>query len=254
MTELERMQYAKTYIDKLANGISPVDNTPAAPTDIINNISISRCLFYVSDILRKIIDHSGEIGKSKASKEPFYISAEEISKFEFSKRPISVSEIAKRINDIANLENRVKLKYGDIAAWLIKIGLLTEHTTDEGKTVKRPTDKGKAMGISVENRSGMNGVWYTAVVYNQDAQQFIIDNIEAVMDNIGNEKSSGKNSEKSNKQSASDGQKRPLTSEQDQLLVDLYSKHVSVAVIASTLGETEENLRERLKNLGLLKG
>ena len=45
MTEYEKMQHAKTYIDKLANGINPIDDTPAAPTDIINNISISRCLF-----------------------------------------------------------------------------------------------------------------------------------------------------------------------------------------------------------------
>lgn len=253
MTELEKMQYAKTYIDKLANGISPVDNTPAASTDIINNISISRCLFYVSDILRRVIDHGGEIGKGKAGKEPFYISAEEISKYKISKRPVSISEIAKHINSLANSDNRAKLKYSDITAWLIKIGLLKEHTTDEGKTVKRPTDRGKDMGISVESRVGLSGNRYAVVVYDRGAQQFIIDNIEAVMDNIGKEKGSRKRSDKAGKQALSDNSEKLSASEQDQLLIDLYSKYVSVAVIASTLGETEENIRKRLKDIGLLK-
>lgn len=55
MTELEKMQRAKMYIDRLANGINPIDDAPAADSDIINNVRISRCLFYVSDILGQVI-------------------------------------------------------------------------------------------------------------------------------------------------------------------------------------------------------
>ena len=40
MTELEKMQRAKMYIDKLANGINPIDDRPAADSDIINNVVI----------------------------------------------------------------------------------------------------------------------------------------------------------------------------------------------------------------------
>ena len=252
MTEYEKMQHAKTYIDKLANGINPIDDTPAAPTDIINNISISRCLFYVSDILGRAIRHGGEFGEAKAGKAPFYISAEEISRFKPSQKPISASEIAKRINSLASPENCVKLRYGDIAVWLIKIGMLMEQTDIDGKTVKRPTDKGRDLGISIENRIGMSGNRYTVVVYNQEAQQFIVDNIEAVMDSIKTQKAQKKNSEKANKQAFPDNRHNSMTSERDQLLTDLYSKHVSVPVIASTLGEAEADVRERLKNLGLL--
>ena len=54
MTELEIMQRAKAYIDQLANGINPIDGTCVADSDVINNVRISRCLFYVSDILKRV--------------------------------------------------------------------------------------------------------------------------------------------------------------------------------------------------------
>lgn len=45
MTELEKIAYAKTYIEKLANGINPLTNQAVPDDDIINNVRISRCLF-----------------------------------------------------------------------------------------------------------------------------------------------------------------------------------------------------------------
>ena len=59
MTELETMQRAKMYVEKMANGIDPLSGRPAQETDLINNVRISRCLFYVADILQKVIDNQG---------------------------------------------------------------------------------------------------------------------------------------------------------------------------------------------------
>ena len=55
VTELEKIEYAKSFIDKLANGINPLDNTPIPEDDIANNVRISRCFFYVSGILEDVI-------------------------------------------------------------------------------------------------------------------------------------------------------------------------------------------------------
>lgn len=62
MTELETMKRAKMYIDKLANGINPLDNTNVSEDDIINNVRISRCFFYISNILRQVIENIGTKG------------------------------------------------------------------------------------------------------------------------------------------------------------------------------------------------
>lgn len=46
MTELEIMQHAKGYLDKLAKGIDPLTDQEVPEDDVINNVRISRCLFY----------------------------------------------------------------------------------------------------------------------------------------------------------------------------------------------------------------
>ena len=45
MTEIEKITYAKTYIEKLANGINPLTDQPVPDSDSINNVRISRCFF-----------------------------------------------------------------------------------------------------------------------------------------------------------------------------------------------------------------
>lgn len=180
MTELEVMQRAKTYIDKLANGVNPLDDTAVPEYDIINNVRLSRCLFYVSDILRQVIENGGTVTSKRKNKKDFHISFEEIQKFRFSDLPISISEITKRINDISESEDMKKLTHKNITNWLINIGMLQIVTTPDGKTSKRPTVSGNEIGITTEDRTGMNGN-YTVVLYNRTAQQFIIDNMDAVI-------------------------------------------------------------------------
>ena len=59
MTELEKIEYAKSFIDKLANGINPLDDSPIPDGDICNQVRLSRCFFYVSDLLRRVVEQGG---------------------------------------------------------------------------------------------------------------------------------------------------------------------------------------------------
>ena len=45
MTDLEIMQHAKEYLDKLARGIDPLTGREVPEDEIINNVRISRRLF-----------------------------------------------------------------------------------------------------------------------------------------------------------------------------------------------------------------
>ena len=56
MPELQKIAHAKSYIDKLANGVNPLDDTPIPEDDIANNVHLSRCFFLVSDILRQVLE------------------------------------------------------------------------------------------------------------------------------------------------------------------------------------------------------
>ena len=180
MTELEKIAYAKSFIDKLANGINPLDDTPIPDDDIANNVRLSRCFFYVSDILRQVCENGGVTKPKRAPKIPFSVSFEQIEKFQYSAEPISVSEIAKRIYAMADNENMEKVSYRQINQWLLNIGMLYLHDFGGRKPVKRPTEEGKQIGIVVETRMGRYGE-YQVVLYNEDAQRFILDNLEAVV-------------------------------------------------------------------------
>ena len=181
MTELEKIAYAKTYIEKLANGINPLTNQAIPDDEVINNVRISRCLFFVSDILRQVME-SKEISqpKIKPVKVPFQLDWEARGKFEYSEIPIPISEIARRINTLIQDEDMKKLSYKHIADWLIQAGFLKLVTGDDGKTVRRPTDSGIDIGISTEQRESSKGP-YMVVVYNQAAQEFILDNLDAII-------------------------------------------------------------------------
>ena len=49
MTELETMQRAKMYLDKLAKGIDPITDQEVPEDSLLNNVRLARCFFYVSD-------------------------------------------------------------------------------------------------------------------------------------------------------------------------------------------------------------
>ena len=57
--DIKLVEHAKDYIDDLANGINPFTKEEVNENDIVNNVKISRCLFYVSDLLKEIIDNEG---------------------------------------------------------------------------------------------------------------------------------------------------------------------------------------------------
>ena len=179
MTELEKIAYAKSFIDKLANGINPLDDTPIPDDDIANNVRLSRCFFYVSDILRQVYENGGVKKPKHTPKIPFAVSLEQLEKFEYSAEPIAVSEIAKRIYAMADNENMEKVSYRQINQWLLNIGMLYLHDFGGKKPVKRPTEEGNQIGITVETRMGRYGE-YQVVLYNEGAQRFILDNLEAV--------------------------------------------------------------------------
>lgn len=124
----------------------------------------------------------------------------------------------------------------------MEIGVLEEQTTPDGKSVKRPTEQGKELGIAAEKRMGVSGE-YIVVVYDKGAQQFILDNMEAIVSHACVTK---KNTE------IYENQGKPWSSVHDESLVDLFHKNVPVSEIAVTLKRSEEGIRARLKKLGII--
>ena len=243
MTELDTVKRAKMYVDKLANGVNPLTDQPVPENDTINQTRISRCLFFVSDILRRVIENGGTVGRVQREKntarEPFAISQEKLRSFAFSETPISVTEITKRINDLIDSDRMVKLKYTSITSFLMESGLMQQSETSEGKMIREPTDEGKSIGIFTEQRFGLSGP-YQVTLYRIDAQRFILDNIDAAI--VLNQKAPKKTGLQGSR----------WTPEQDETLIDLYQKKVPIAEIARQMDRTQLAIQSRLAKNGFV--
>ena len=180
MTELEKIAYARTFMEKLANGINPLDDTPIPEGDIANNVRLSRCFYFVSDVLKKVCDNGG-IGRVEKTI-PFSVTGEELLRFEFSRYPITASEISRRLCSVVNNPQMKSLSIPKLNQWLIEAGYLYESTDPQGKTRKMPTSRGHELGIVTEKKMGRDGE-YIAILFGERAQHFIIDNIRAVLGN-----------------------------------------------------------------------
>lgn len=177
MTELETMIRAESYIRKMADGINPITNEPAADCDMVNNVRITRCLYYVSDILRQVIDNDGVIKKKSSKKAEFFITDEQRAALTEFDRPAYASELAEKINAVTEINNCKKFAAKWVTEYFVSIGLL--YIDDDSK---RATDSGAELGIiSEKRRSSYTHREYWVNAYSPEAQRFIIDNIESIV-------------------------------------------------------------------------
>ena len=178
MTELETMQRAKMYLDKLAQGIDPVTNQEVPDDSVLNNVRLARCFFYVSDVLSKVIDNGGLIG-GKPKLQAFAISPDQLTRIQISQEPVRVTQLVDMISAAVDNPHMKKLSTTVITNWLLEKGLLCKEMGPDGKNRRVPTDAGYLIGMSLQSRQGQYGE-YHAVFYNPSAQQFVLDHLKEI--------------------------------------------------------------------------
>lgn len=176
--DINLVSHAKDYIDDWAKGVNPFTKEEVNEDDIINNVKISRCLFYVSEVLGEVIANGGVNKSTKPKQIDFNVDSIELDSIEITDVPVTVSVIAKRINDIKP-ENMKKLKVTAITNWLVSINMLQVIIVNN-KNMKKVTSTGEDLGLIEEERLGQYGKYF-AITYNKNAQQFIMDNLNSII-------------------------------------------------------------------------
>jgi len=175
-TELEKLERARSYIEQLANGIDPISGRELPEDSALNQVRLSRCFFYVADVLGQAV-----VKEKKATKIPllpFALPVEQRGQI-----PIESSAMIRRftesINALVDLTAMSNLKTTAITGWLVEQGYLREDMYN-GKRRKVPTDKGRAAGITDEQRQGQFGS-YTATLYDENAQRLMIAHLDEII-------------------------------------------------------------------------
>lgn len=186
MTELEKIAYAKSFIDKLANGINPINDSAIPVTDTVNNLRLSRCFLYVSSLLAQMIDEksrkekNGEKTEKPRKRVQFDPLKVPLEKFRFSDEPITIGEMHRRLDELVDLDKMRRISRSRIPIWLVKIGMLTPPSRADRSFCGQPTEAGLSVGISTLLYVTEYGEQST-ISFNREAQQFIIDHLEIII-------------------------------------------------------------------------
>lgn len=182
MNDLDVMKRAKQYIESLAKGIDPITGNEVGENDAVNNVRISRCLFYTAEVLQKVIDNGGEVQREKlkrSERAEFALTDEQSAALKPADDALFISKVVNIINGQIDELTMKKLQAKTVNDWLMEHGLLTEVIIN-GKPHKNPTSEGEAVGISLHSYFSREGLPIKGCVYSPEAQQFIFDNIDAI--------------------------------------------------------------------------
>ncbi len=69
-----------------------------------------------------------------------------------------------------------------LTGWLKNVGFIKTYTDNDGKSHMDITSVSDSIGIFAENRTSANGTEYKCIMYKPKAQQFIIDNLDPIME------------------------------------------------------------------------
>lgn len=173
MSENDKLRYAISYLDKLIKGKNP--NTDGDLFDVSDkdNAGIVNCLSFVKMYLEK------QVSEQKTVPVKFVLTEQARRSLKLYPEGLSITKFVETINSAAREPGMERLRGRQVTSWLMKNGYL-EYRILDGKEFRAPTEKGLRLGISAHEYT-TDGKPYLMNVYNPDAQEFILDHMQDII-------------------------------------------------------------------------
>ncbi|MBR1853640.1 MAG: hypothetical protein IJ794_10965 [Lachnospiraceae bacterium] len=183
LVDVKKLETAILYVQRIADGRNPVNNTLASEDAVLNNPNVVRCMSFVKEVLEEVRRNDGYIGRKakKTGTEPFPI--DNLSGFVF-KEDKSITKLVGQMNEMADLNVYKGLSYKPIIGWLKENGFLCEEQKEGfSQKITIPTVKGMQIGIRAERRRGNDGKDYMYIIYGKSAQEYIVNHMKHILAN-----------------------------------------------------------------------
>ena len=179
--EQSKLEIAIKYMERMADGRNPVNNTPLEQNDVLNNPNIIRCMYFIKDVLEEVRRNGGNVG-GKPGKEPeIPFPKGSLDMFIYTEDK-SITHVLNQIYEPVAGRNVKKVSATKITNTLKEEGYLIEEVNPEtGKMRKVPSAKGVNLGIYLVERE-YNGRMYQAVTYNRIAQEYVVELIRRLVE------------------------------------------------------------------------
>lgn len=174
----ERMELAGEYLERLTEGIFPMSGEIAETESDLNNPEIVRSLYLILDVYKDLVK---ECTTKKRTVTKHMFPLECLDNFTYLK-DLSITPFVTQLKELSGILNVKGLSIKQISDWLKKNDYL-EDTVDKmtGEKTTQVTDAGKEKGIYTELRKSRFGQEYEVIMYSEDAQLWIVDNMSMIL-------------------------------------------------------------------------
>lgn len=179
-SELDKMIRARDYMQSLSKGINPIDKSLLPDIDEESKKRLGACFEYLAIVLSKLIESGGQTAEVP-DRYPFAITEGQKLKIPVSEDPINITSLVSNINSAVSNPGMRKLRANSVTGWLVENKFLQPEKRGD-KTFRIITDTSHMIGISSITCYGKDGKPYAMNIYNKDAQKYIIDNLEAIIE------------------------------------------------------------------------
>ncbi len=179
MTELQKIQRAKMYVDKLVNGINPLTGFRLSDDETVRDDRVIACFEYISEVLEiNIRNWDSENAVKGLEEQLVFMTEEQKLQLRISYGPCTVTNMVNEINRVLEQNGSKKINGIWINDWLESIGMLTKNGF--GNRIASPN--GREIGIISELKNGSNYGEYYVNMFSVGAQGFIYENLDRIID------------------------------------------------------------------------
>ncbi len=179
MTELQKIQRAKMYIDNLANGINPITGFRISDDETVRDDRVIACFEYISEILDINIQKWDEETAVRSHQEQLvFITDEQKSQLRINYGPCTTVSMVNEINRVLQQNGFGRITGIWINDWLESRGLLARN----GFGNRIASSSGHEIGITSELKNGSNYGEYYVNMFSVGAQGFIYENLDTIID------------------------------------------------------------------------
>ena len=145
--------------------------------EILNNPNIIRCMYFIKEVLEEVYANGGVVkAVSKKNANAIDLFPKELlSQYEY-REDKTINNILIQLYEPMKGEDIRKISGRTVNEKLLASGFITEIYSEEFKeNIKVPTEKGLSIGMRSERMEYRTNT-YMAIMYNKQAQEFLIAN------------------------------------------------------------------------------
>ncbi|MEO4052380.1 hypothetical protein [Solibacillus sp. CAU 1738] len=175
--DLTKLLEAKMIIEKLANGVNPIDQSQIDSSHFLNDSKIIRSLFYLVNYLNDEISNSKIIGKPKR----FIITEEQIAKIQLPTGKLGLNDFAAAVNEVIDPLFTKKLSGAIVSKKLKELAILSETVNEDGRKRTVTNEISSSYGIEMITRF-YDGRPYNQVVFDELGKEFLLNNLNRLFE------------------------------------------------------------------------